>query len=181
MKLVVTVGMPGSGKDELIQIARRMGFHVLKMGDLVREEVQKRGLPLTVQNVARVASEERDKNGPSIWAKRAVPRITETRTLVDGCRGDAEINVFRHHFGDLTVVGIFASPETRYERIARRGRGDDGMSLEDFYERDRRELKWGIGNAFALADHMIVNEGTLEDLERQARQILAKVLAKDDE
>ena len=180
MKLVVTVGMPGSGKDELVAVARRMGFHVLKMGDLVRNEVHRQGLSLSPQNLARVANEERERHGPSVWAKRIVPLITETRTLVDGCRGDAEVNVFRHNFGDLAGVGIYASPETRYQRLSKRGRGDDGLRLEDFYERDWRELKWGIGNAFALSDFMIINEGSLAELEAQARAILQKILDRDD-
>jgi dephospho-CoA kinase len=181
MKLIVTVGMPGSGKDELVKIAQELGLSVVKMGDLVRDETRRRGYPLNGPSIARVANEEREKHGPSIWAKRAVPLIGETRVLVDGCRGDQEVNVFRHHFGDLTVVAIFASPETRFERLNRRGRGDDGMDLEAFTERDLRELRWGIGNAFALADRMLVNEGSLEEFRRTARDLLRSILAKEEE
>ena len=47
MRLIVTVGMPGSGKDELIEVAHRMGLATLKMGDLVRDETRRRGLQLT--------------------------------------------------------------------------------------------------------------------------------------
>ena len=180
MKLIVTVGMPGSGKDELIEVARGVGLATLKMGDLVRDETKRRGLGLTNANVGRVASEEREKHGPGVWAQRALPKLTETRMLVDGCRSDSEIAVFRHHFGDLFVLGIFASPETRYDRLSARKRSDD-VDLQDFYDRDRRELKWGIGNAFALADGMLVNEGTLEEFRRLARTTLERVLARDDE
>ncbi len=180
MKLIVTVGMPGSGKDELIEVAHSMGLATLKMGDLVRDETRRRGLQLNNANVGRIASEERDKHGPGVWAQRALPKLTETRMLVDGCRSDSEVSVFRHNFGDLFVLGIFASPETRYDRLSARRRSDD-VDLQDFYDRDRRELKWGIGNAFALADGMIVNEGTLEEFRRSARTTLERVLAKDDE
>ncbi len=181
MKLVVTVGMPGSGKDELVKVAQELGLSVIKMGDLVRDETRRRGMALNGQNIARVANEERERHGPSVWAKRAIPLIGETKVLVDGCRGDQEVNVFRHNFGDLTVVGIYASPETRFERLSRRGRGDDGMNLEDFSERDRRELKWGIGNAFVLADRMLINEGPLEEFRRQARDLLKAILAREEE
>ncbi len=180
MKLVVTVGMPGSGKDELIAVARSMGLATLKMGDLVRDETRRRGLPLTNANVARIASEEREKHGAGVWAQRALPKLTETRMLVDGCRSDAEVTVFRHNFGDLFVLGIFASPETRHARMASRNRADDGVDLQEFYDRDRRELKWGIGNAFALADGMLVNEGTLEEFRRAARSRLEAILARED-
>jgi dephospho-CoA kinase len=179
MKLIVTVGMPGSGKDELIAVAHAMGLATLKMGDLVRDETRRRGLALNNANVGRVASEERDKHGPGVWAQRALPKLTETRMLVDGCRSDSEVSVFRHNFGDLFVLGIFSSPETRHDRLSARQRSDD-VDLQDFYDRDRRELKWGIGSAFALADGMLVNEGSLDEFRRNARSMLEKVLARDD-
>jgi dephospho-CoA kinase len=179
MKLIVTVGMPGSGKDELVEVAHQMGLATLKMGDLVRDETRRRGLALTNQNVARVASEERDKHGAGIWAQRAIPKLTETKMLVDGCRSDSEVTVFRHHFGDLFVLGIYSSPEHRYDRMARRARGDDGADLQEFYDRDRRELKWGIGNAFTLADGMLINEGTLDGFRGVARTTLEKILDRD--
>ena len=180
MRLIVTVGMPGSGKDEVVGVARAMGLATLKMGDLVRDETRRRGLPLSNPNVARIASEERTKHGPAVWAQRALPKLTETRMLVDGCRSDDEVAVFRHHFGDLFVLGIYASPETRHARMSDRGRSDDGAALEEFYERDRRELKWGIGNAFALADGMLVNEGSLDEFKRDARAMLERALARKD-
>ncbi len=180
MKLIVTVGMPGSGKDELISIARSMDLAVLKMGDLVRDETKRRGLALTNQNVARIASEERERHGPGIWAQRALPKLTETRMLVDGCRSDSEVTVFRHNFGDLFVLGIFASPETRYDRMTSRSRADDGGNLQEFFDRDRRELKWGIGNAFALADGMLVNEGPLDEFRRAGRATLERILRRDE-
>ncbi|HTW39598.1 MAG TPA: AAA family ATPase [Thermoplasmata archaeon] len=180
MKLIVTVGMPGSGKDELIGVAQAMGLATLKMGDLVRDETRRRGLALNNANVGRIASEERDKHGPGVWAQRAVPKLTETRMLVDGCRSDSEVSVFRHNFGDLFVLGIFSSPETRHDRLSARRRSDD-VDLQDFYDRDRRELKWGIGNAFALADGMLVNEGTLDEFRGQARAMLEWILKRDDD
>jgi dephospho-CoA kinase len=180
VRLIVTVGMPGSGKDELIQVARSIGLATLKMGDLVRDETRRRGLPLSNANVGRVANEERERHGPGIWAQRALPKLTETKMLIDGCRSDHEVTVFRHNFGDLFVLGIFASPETRYDRMIRRSRGDDAASLQEFYDRDRRELKWGIGTAFALADGMLINEGTLDDFRRNARDRLEKILERED-
>ncbi len=180
MKLIVTVGMPGSGKDELIGVARSMGLAVLKMGDLVRAETRRRGLPVTNANVARVATEARDKQGPGVWAQRALPKLTETKMLVDGCRSDSEVTVFRHHFGDLYVLGIYASPDTRYERMTSRSQADDGGDLQEFYDRDRRELKWGIGNAFTLADGMLINEGSLDEFRRVARTKLEEILRSSD-
>ncbi|HEV2230786.1 MAG TPA: AAA family ATPase [Thermoplasmata archaeon] len=179
MKLIVTVGMPGSGKDELVEVARGLGLATLKMGDLVRDETRRRGLPLNNASIARIANEEREKHGPGVWAQRAVPKLIETKMLVDGCRSDTEVSVFRHHFGDLFVLGIYSSPEARYDRMTRRARGDDGQSLQEFFDRDRRELKWGIGNALTLADGMLLNEGSLEEFRRAGRETIQRILARE--
>jgi len=64
--------------------------------------------------------------------------------------------------------------------MASRNRADDAGDLQEFFDRDHRELKWGIGNAFALADGMLVNEGTLEEFRRAGRAMLEKVLARDE-
>lgn len=63
-----------------------------------------------------------------------------------------------------------------FSRVASRGRVDDVMSLESFREKDRRELGWGLGKALALADFIIVNEGTLEELHKRAIGIFEKVV-----
>ena len=181
MKLIVTVGMPGSGKDELVDVARTLGLATLKMGDLVRAEASRRGIAPNGSALSRLAAEEREKHGAAIWAQRALPKLIETKMLVDGCRSGAEITCFRHQFGDLFVLGIFSSPEVRYERLRRRGRSDDGTNLQEFFERDQRELKFGIGSAFILADGMLVNEGPIGDFRTAAREALTRALARDDE
>ena len=61
-----------------------------------------------------------------------------------------------------------------------RGRGDDGANLQEFFDRDRRELKWGIGSAFALADGMLINEGSLDEFRRAARTRLEAILDAED-
>lgn len=179
MKLIVTVGMPGSGKDELVGVARSIGLATLKMGDLVRAEASRRGITPNGSSLSRLAAEEREKHGAAIWAQRALPKLTETKMLVDGCRSEAEITFFRHQFGDLYVLGIFSSPETRYERMRRRARSDDGTNLQEFFDRDQRELKFGIGSAFILADEMLVNEGDLASFRTAAREALQRILRRE--
>ena len=179
MKLIVTVGMPGSGKDELVNVARSIGLATLKMGDLVRAEASRRGISPNGSALSRLAAEERDKHGAAIWAQRALPKLTETKMLVDGCRSDAEVTCFRHQFGDLFVLGIFSSPETRYERLRRRGRSDDGANLQEFFDRDQRELKFGIGSAFILADEILINEGDLSAFRTSARDALTRLLRRE--
>ena len=165
--------MPGSGKEEFVSVARKQGITVLRMGDVVREFVEAQDLDLTDEIVGRIANEEREKHGLGIWAERTAPLVTGERVLIDGIRGHAELEAFRKTFGDdIVIIGIHCSPKTRYKRIVQRKRSDATMTWEAFIKRDQRELGWGIGNAIALSDFMIINEGTLEDFKIDIKELL---------
>ena len=168
--------MPGAGKEEFISVALEEGIFVLRMGDVVREYVKGQGLELTDDNVGRVANEEREKHGLGIWAERTAPLVKGKEVLIDGIRGDTELEVFRKAFGeDMVTIGIHSSPKTRYKRIVQRRRKDATVTWESFEKRDSRELGWGIGNALALCDYMIINEGTLTDFQNSVKELLAKL------
>jgi dephospho-CoA kinase len=168
--------MPGCGKEEVLAVAQTVGFSIVRMGDVVREEVRRRGLPISDASVGGLAHAERQAHGFGIWAERTVPRIHGDHVLVDGLRGRAELEVFRGAFGDeLTVIAVHASPKTRYERMLRRGRTDDAGTIEAFQARDTRELGWGLGDVIAMADVMLVNESTLEALRQAAKVALERL------
>jgi dephospho-CoA kinase len=175
-KAVCVTGMPGCGKEEFLKIAAEVGLPIIRMGDVVREEARKRGISLTDMGVGGMANEEREIHGADIWARRTLEQISNDRVVIDGVRSPAEVEAFREAFGGcLIVVAIHASPRTRYERISSRRRKDDIATEEQLRSRDQRELRWGLGKVIALADYMIVNEGSLEDFRKEARDVLRRV------
>jgi dephospho-CoA kinase len=89
-----------------------------------------------------------------------------------------EVEEFRK-VGDAKIIAVHSSPKTRYERLSRRGRSDDPKSWEEFRERDLRELDVGIGRVISLADEIIINEGTLEDLKENTLKVFRKVIQND--
>ena len=146
------------------------------MGDVVREEARRRGLPITDAAVGGMAHTERELHGFGIWAERTLPRIHGDHVLVDGLRGRAELEVFRKAFGEeLVVIAVHASPKTRHERMLRRKRSDDAATIEAFRARDLRELSWGLGDVIATADVMLVNEARLDEFRRGARAALERL------
>lgn len=167
--------MPGSGKGIFVETAKKKGWDVVRMGDAVWDFVKKKGLNLNDENVGRIANEERKKYGYGIWAERTLPFIKNKKTVIDGIRSVEEVRIFKKHFQDFTVIAVHSSPETRFNRIMKRKRIDDTFSKEKFDERDKRELSWGIGNVIALADVMIVNEGSVEEFVGGLGKVLEKV------
>lgn len=168
--------MPAAGKEEFQKVAADMGFTIIRMGDVVRDEARRNDVPITDEAVGRMASEERAKHGRAIWAQRTIPRVRGERVLIDGLRSLDERDVFREAFGiDLVVFSVIASPKTRWERVLRRKRPDDPRTWEEFLRRDAREIGWGLDKVIAAADVTIVNEVTLEDFYSRVRDALRRL------
>ena len=176
LKVVCVTGMPAAGKEEFQIVAATMGYEVVRMGDVVRDEARRRGLPITDAAVGGMAAEERRIHGPAVWAERTVPRVTAERTLIDGVRSLVERDVFRGAFGrGLLVFAVVASPRTRWQRVLRRQRADDARTWAEFERRDAREAGWGLERVIEAADVTIVNEGTLDEFHERVRQELGKL------
>jgi len=173
--------MPGSGKTTISEIVKEMGIPVIVMGDVVREEARIRGIEPTPKNLGKLMIEMREKMGANVIAKRCVDKIKELNSkivLVEGVRSLEEVEEFRK-VGDAKIIAVHSSPKTRYERLSRRRRSDDPKSWEEFRERDLRELDVGIGRVISLADEIIINEGTLEDLKENTLKVFRKVIQND--
>ena len=177
MKVIGIVGMPASGKGEVSRIARDLGIPVVVMGDAIRERVRKAGLPATDANLGAMSGKLRSDLGMDAIARITIPAIeaeTAPVVLVDGIRGDYEVATFKEHFPNFILIGIVSSFETRYRRLADRGRSDDSLTAGELRARDERELGWGLGRALAQADCRITNEGTLEEFAAEVRALLCR-------
>lgn len=178
MRLTVAVtGMPGSGKSLVARIiAEVLDAPLYSMGDVVRREVVRRGLELTVENVERVATQLREELGKAAVAFLLLDEIrgVEGPIVVDGLRSLDEARVLSGR-GRLCIVAVHASPLTRFKRMMARGRRDEIKGWRDLVLRDTKNLEYGIGGVIAMADYMIVNEGTMEEVEREARRIAERI------
>ena len=177
-KVIAIVGMPGAGKGLVSEAARSRGIPVLVCGDVVREETERRGLAPTPENMGCVMLAMRSEEGPAVVAERLIPKIasfTSPVVIVEGVRSMAEVDALRRNH-TVAIVAVHASPRTRYQRLSSRGRSDDPKSWEDFSERDSRELSVGIGNVIALAQEMLVNEASIDDLKAASELVISKVM-----
>ena len=162
MRILLITGMPGAGKEELLNVARTLGIPFLRMGDIVREFYATSGAAEQGLSVGQVANSEREKHGKNIWAKRAIEKMSGDIFLVDGCRSMDEVNSYRELSAQVMIIGVHAPRMMRYQRLVRRAREDAPHSIMEFDERDNRELGWGLGNVIAMSDIMIVNDSDLE-------------------
>ncbi len=184
MRVIAFVGLPLSGKSTAAKVAEEMGIPVVCMGDIVREEAKRRGLPQTDENLGKIAEELRRKEGMDAIAKRCIPIIREKGmetgvVVIDGVRGIAEVERFKKEFGDdFILINIEAPLEIRFQRALKRKRSDDITTIEDLKKRDERELSWNMGEAMKIANFTIENVGGLEEFKEKVRDILTQLAKK---
>jgi dephospho-CoA kinase len=180
MKIIAFAGMPCSGKSEAVDIAGEMNIPVIRMGDMVWEEVKNRGLTLDEKNVGAIADQMRRDFGMDIWARRTLNIISQRKKskqiIIDGVRNIEEIDTFKKKLGkDFIIIAVTASDKTRQKRFSKRGREDDSLNVQDLKDRDKRELKWGLGTVIASADIIVPNEEGMEKFKEEIRNILNKM------
>lgn len=178
MKLIIVTGMPGAGKSGIAEAFNDARVPVIVMGDVIREETQKRGLDPNPENTKRVMLELREKGGPGAVASFCVDELKGLQTnivVIEGCRSIAEIEVFDDYADDVVIVCVHSSPEERFNRLRERNRDDAPLSWEIFRERDIREISVGLGGVLALSDIMIVNDGTLADFQNQSVELVKRL------
>jgi dephospho-CoA kinase len=186
MRIIGTVGLPGSGKGEAAAVAREEGIPVVTMGDVIREETRRRGLD-PAEHHGEVAGALREEEGETAIADRCIPRVREVATdsggvvLVDGLRSMAEVERFQEAFGDdFLLLSIEAPFETRAERLGARGREETDLDREKLRAREERELGFGMGAVMDAADVTIENVGSLGRFREQVRTILEDGMAGVD-
>ena len=180
MRVIGTVGLPGSGKGEAAAVASDLDIPVVTMGDVVRAETGARGLdPYT--DHGSVAKALREEEGPAAIATRSLPMIesyleSHDRVLVDGLRSGTEVEAFEERFDDeFVLLSVEAPFDLRAQRLSGRGRdtteADGGEGLR---ERDERERGFGMDDAMDRADVRIENTGTLEEFQEAIRSLLTE-------
>ena len=175
MKVIGVVGMPASGKGEFARIASTIGIPVVVMGDMIRKAVKEAGLEPSDTNFGATATRLRAERGMDAIGQLCIPEIRNLDAplvLIDGIRGDAEVRLFQREFPPFTLIRIESTFDNRLARVSARGRSDDFTTSGELRNRDERELGWGLGNALALANLNLENNGTLEEFGLSVRKLL---------
>lgn len=170
---MLITGMAGSGKTTFAHFFQERGFNVLTMGDVIRRLAEERGMSLDSASLGKLAEEVRREEGEGVVAEQCLKIIKKeeySRVVIDGIRSLDEVEVFRRDYSSK-LIAIHASPGTRFKRLSVRGRSDDADQEKIMIERDLRELSFGVGSAIAMADYMIINEGSIQDLRKKFEEL----------
>ncbi len=141
----------------------------------MREEAAARGLTNSRENLVRVGNELRQSGGPGALVDRLRPRL-KPPAIVDSVRNPGEVEALRTLPG-FFLLGVDAPAKLRFSRIQARGRLGDISTAEEFRTMEARENSGDIhrqrlNDTLALADAVVINDASLEDLQAKVRAAL---------
>lgn len=188
-KIIALVGMCGAGKTAVAEEFKKTGHGYVRLGQITLDEVKRRGQEPGEKNERPIREQFRKEHGMAAFAILNFPKIDELRqdqgVIVDGLYSWDEYRAFKEKYGhEFYVIAVYASPQTRYQRLKDRAskHGDDPKMIfrsfdpEEARARDHAEIEnLAKGGPIAMADYTIVNEGTLEDLAAACEKIISKI------
>jgi len=173
--IIGLTGMNGSGKTEVADYLKKKGFSYFSLSDVIREKLKEEKKELSRENMIEKGNELREKFGPSVLAEGIAKKI-KGNAVVDSIRNPEEIKRLSRE-KDFTLLGIEAPIKIRYKRALVRKRIGEEITFEKFKELEERE-KTGdenaqqLGTCMKMADFVIINEGTIDELHKKIDDLI---------
>jgi dephospho-CoA kinase len=181
-KIYAVVGMAGSGKSEVINyLIEKFGWPKVYFGEITFDEMKKRGLELNYVNERITREDLRKKGGMGCYAKLSLPKIKKALAasdvvLIESLYSWSEYKIIKTKYAKMfKVIAVHASPDIRFKRLAKRKNWRPIKDAKTFKTRDWTEIEnIEKGGPIAIADYMIINEGTRKELEKSVDDIIKK-------
>lgn len=184
--IIGIAGLNGAGKSVIVEFLRERSFVTASLSDALREELRLRGLPESRQAMIELGRAIREAEGEDALARRLIKGMAPDRNYaVDSIRHPSEVEALRGTGRRFALLWVDADEAVRLARIRNRGRPGDPSEIDDLQRLEAMER--GSRDASAqqldavrlLADEVIVNSGSLEELQECVRGVLKRHLHFD--
>lgn len=181
VKIVAFVGLAGSGKSAAVEHLTKKGIPKIYFGGIIYKAMQEAGIEVTWDSQQIFREEIRQKEGKDFVVKRVITEIHnlidagQRHIVLDGLYSWSEYRILKHEFpGEMTVIAIVTPKHLRYQRMAKRP--ERPMAKEEVDQRDWSEIEnLEKGGPIAIADHFILNNSNLENLQKNIATELAAI------
>jgi dCMP deaminase len=182
--MIIGVSGPnGAGKTAVVEFLKERSFVGFSLSDVIREELSRRGIGETRERMIEMGRKIRRAEGADALARRVLGRIREDRNyVIDSIRHPTEVEALRSAGGRFRLLWVDADDSVRLERMRSRGRVGDPSSLSELKALEARETRaeeeggQELEAVRAMADEVVMNDGSSEDLFVAVRGVLQKSL-----
>jgi dephospho-CoA kinase len=178
-QLLAVVGLPGSGKTEVINyIEKKYKFPNVYLGQVTFDKLKEEGLEINPQNEKIIREKLREEHGMASHAILSLPKIkkltgTTKILLLESMYSWEEYLTFKEKYSNnFFTLAIYASPKTREKRL--RNRPIRPLkNKQEFLDRDYSQIEnLNQAGPIARADATIINEDSLKVLYKNIENAL---------
>jgi dephospho-CoA kinase len=179
LMIIGITGTLGAGKSTVVEFLKEKGFNHFSARAVLIEEMEKKGVEISLQNMTDVANELREKFGSSILAERMYDMALKSGkpAIIESIRTVGEINLLREK-KDFILLAIIADQKTRFDRIQKRKSEIDKVSYEEFVKVEQQQMtsddlnKQNLKKCIELADFVVENNGTIQEFKQKIEEIV---------
>ncbi len=178
--IVGLTGSYGAGKGAVVEYLKTKGYAHFSASSFIVEEIQRRGLSIDRDTMIAVGNELRKLHGPAYIVESLFERasVAGGNAVIESIRATDEAKKIKELGG--VVIGVDADSKIRYARAVARGSEKDRVTYEKWHEQETIEsntsdpTKQNIFGALKESDHIIQNDGTLQELYKEIDRVLEK-------
>ncbi|MBN8584464.1 MAG: AAA family ATPase [Ignavibacteria bacterium] len=173
-KIIAVVGMCGSGKSEAVKFFVDSGYKRVYFGEVVMNEMKRLGLEVNEANERATRENLRKEFGMGAMAVKSLPVIEEfmkhSNVVIESLYSWEEFKILKDKFGEaFKLITIYTTKDLRYERLLKRPFRP--LTYEESKSRDISEIeKLDKGGPIAYTDYLIINDGSLEEMNEELKK-----------
>ncbi|MBX2866612.1 AAA family ATPase [Candidatus Kaiserbacteria bacterium] len=181
--IIGITGTDGAGKGTVVRyLVEQKGFTHYSVRDYILEEMKRRGVEHTRNQMRLIGNALREEFGNDVMIKKPLAQMQKDgveNVVIESIRAVAEAEKLKEAGGIL--IAVDADQKIRYERVQERRSSSDKVSFEEFVRHEELESNdpapHGLQKqkVIGMADYIISNDGTVEELNVQTERVLQKV------
>jgi dephospho-CoA kinase len=182
MKIVGITGTLGAGKGTVVDyLVKNRDFKHFSVRAYLTDLIIKDGDVVNRDSMTLKANNLRSKYGSSyiIDELYKLANMQGKDCVIESIRTPGEIESLKKR-GNFYLLAVDADPKIRYERVVNRASETDKISYEEFLSNEKREMvstdpnKQNLSKCIEMADHIITNNGNLDELYKKVEVIFKK-------